>query len=134
MTDWRRGRATLKAGALYFALTFAAGFALAPLRLLWLAPLIGHRAAELAEAPVMLGVMVLAARWALARFAHPAPNRAVMGLVGVTLMLVAEFGLVLPLRGMSIAEYVATRDPVAGTVYHLSLGLFAVMPLLVRRR
>lgn len=134
MADGRRGRATLLAGALYFALAFAAGFALAPLRLMWLAPLVGQRAAELAEAPVMLVVMALAARWVLGRFAQRAPSRAGVGLVGVTLMLLAEFGLVLPLRGMSIAEYVATRDPVAGAVYHLLLGVFAVMPILVRRR
>jgi hypothetical protein len=49
-------------------------------------------------------------------------------------MLTAEFTLVLLLRGLSISEYLADRDPVAGTVYYLMLGAFAVMPLLVARR
>jgi hypothetical protein len=48
-------------------------------------------------------------------------------------MLVAEFTLVLCFRRLSIREYLANRDSVAGTVYHASLLLFAVMPLLVSR-
>jgi hypothetical protein len=40
---------------------------------------------------------------------------------------------VLPLRGLSIREYVAQRDPVSGTAYYLLLGALAVMPLLVGR-
>jgi len=57
-----------------------------------------------------------------------------MGLVALGLMLVAEFGLVLWLRGLSIKEYLAIRDPVSGTVYYAMLGAFAIMPLLVTRR
>jgi type IV secretory pathway TrbD component len=49
-------------------------------------------------------------------------------------LLVAEFTLVLWLRGLTIDEYLATRDPVAGTVYIVMLGVFAIMPLLVARR
>jgi hypothetical protein len=69
----------LKAGALYFALVFGAGFALG-------------------------------------------------------LLLAAEFAVILALRGATITEYVASRDTVAGTVYLVLLGVFAVMPLLVARR
>jgi type IV secretory pathway TrbD component len=57
-----------------------------------------------------------------------------MGGIALVLMLVAEFGLVLWLRGMSIREYFASRDPVSGTVYYVMLGVFGVMPLLVARR
>jgi hypothetical protein len=56
-----------------------------------------------------------------------------MGLVGLGLMLVAEFGFVL-WRCLSIRDYLATRDPVSGTVYYLMLGVFAIMPLLAARR
>jgi type IV secretory pathway TrbD component len=49
-------------------------------------------------------------------------------------LLVAEFTLVLWLRGLTISEYFASRDPVAGTVYILMLAVFALMPLLVARR
>jgi hypothetical protein len=38
---------------------------------------------------------------------------------------------VLGLRGMTIADYFASRDPVAGTVYAAMLVVFAVLPLLV---
>ena len=48
--------------------------------------------------------------------------------------LVAEFGLVLWLRGLSIREYLASRDPVSQTVYYLMLGMFAIMPFLIARR
>ena len=54
---------TFKAGVLYFALVFAAGFALGTMRTLWVMPRLGARTAELIEQPVMLGVSILAARW-----------------------------------------------------------------------
>jgi type IV secretory pathway TrbD component len=54
-----------------------------------------------------------------------------MGGIALCLLLVAEFGLVLWLRGLSIREYLATRDPVSGTVYYVMLGAFALMPLLL---
>lgn len=43
-----------------------------------------------------------------------------------------EFGLVLRLRKITIRDYLATRDSVAGTAFYLMLGLFALMPLFVR--
>jgi type IV secretory pathway TrbD component len=57
-----------------------------------------------------------------------------MGCIGLGLMLVAEFGLVLWLRGLSISEYLASRGPVSGTVYYVMLGVFCIMPLLVPPR
>ena len=125
----------LKAGALYFALVFAAGFALGPIRLLWLVPRVGVRTAELMEAPVMLAAIVAAARWTIRRLALPfaLSIRLGMGFVALGLLLTAEFTLVLRLRGLSVNEYLAGRDPVAGTAYYVALGIFAVMPLLVAR-
>ena len=61
------------------------------------------------------------------------PRRLVMGGIALVLMLVAEFGFVLWLRGISIRVYLATRDPVSGTVYYVMLAVFAIMPLLVAR-
>jgi type IV secretory pathway TrbD component len=49
-------------------------------------------------------------------------------------LLAAEFTLVLWVRGMSLQNYLATRDPVSGNVYLATLAIFALMPLLVRRR
>jgi hypothetical protein len=58
----------------------------------------------------------------------------ILGLIVLSLLLVTEFTLVLRLRDLTIAEYLASRDPVSGTVYNAILGVFAVMPLLVARR
>lgn len=124
------------AGAAYFALAFAAGFALGTIRVLAVVPRIGERAAELVEAPLMLAVVVAAARFVVRRFVPgaPAAARLAVGLLGVALLLAVEFTVVLALRGLSPAEYFAGRDPVAGAVYVALLALFAVMPALVQRR
>ena len=125
--------AILKAALAYFAIAFGTGFLLGPIRVLWLVPRVGERAAELIEMPIMLAVIIWAARWIVRRFATPAPasTRLTIGAIALSLMLAAEFGLVLRLRGISLAEYLATRDPVSGTVYYLMLILFALMPWLV---
>jgi type IV secretory pathway TrbD component len=57
-----------------------------------------------------------------------------MGGVALSLLLIAEFTLVLWLRGLSIRQYLAARDPVSETVYYLMLAVFAVTPFLVARR
>jgi len=126
---------TLRAGGAYFGLVFGAGFMLGTLRTLWITPRVGARIAELAESPVMLAVSFFASQWVVRGFAVP-PNwfdRLGMGLIALGLMLVAEFSLVLWLRGLTIREYFATRDRVSGTVYYVLLVVFAVMPLLVAR-
>ena len=127
---------TLRAGAVYFALVFGAGFALGTLRVLLVVPRLGARTAELIEAPFMLAVTFLAARWTLRRLALPPrwTRRLGMGTVALGLLLAAEFTLVVGLRGLSLREYFATLDPVAGTVYYVLLGVFALMPLVVARR
>jgi hypothetical protein len=126
----------VKAGVFYFALVFGAGFVLGPIRILWVVPRLGTRVAELLEAPIMFVITIVAARWAVRRLAVPytASSRLSMGGIALSLLLIAEFTLVLWLRGLSIREYLAGRDPVAGTVYYLMLGAFAIMPLLVARR
>ena len=126
----------VKSGLLYFALVFGAGFMLGPIRIFWIAPRVGARTAELLEAPVMLLVSVFVARWIVRRLGVPRKpaSRLGMGAIALSLMLLAEFTLVLWLRGVSIHQYLAERDPVAGTVYYATLGVFVVMPLLVERK
>jgi hypothetical protein len=126
----------MKAGMLYFALIFGAGFVLGPIRILWVVPRFGTRIAELMEAPIMLVVIIVAARWIVRRLAVPSALsvRLGMGCIALSLLLVAEFTLVLWLRGLSVSDYLASRDPVSGTVYYVMLGAFAIMPLLVARR
>jgi hypothetical protein len=124
-----------QASALYFALVFAAGFVLGTIRTLWVVPRVGTRTAELMEAPIMLGVSILAAAWVVRRLAipHSIGQRLAVGLAALALMLSAELTVVLWLRKLTLAEYVASRDPVAGSVYLLSLAAFAAMPALVGR-
>jgi hypothetical protein len=126
----------LKPALLYFALVFGAGFGLGPIRILWAVPHFGTRTAELLETPLMFIVMVLSARWIVRRFkvSPVVPARLVVGLMALALMLITEFMIVLRLRGLTFSEYLATRDPVSGTVYYVMLGIFALLPWLVSRR
>jgi len=123
------------AGISYFAIAFGAGFCLALIRIPFLEPRLGARWAELLEMPVMFAVMLLASRHMARRFAVApgAGPRLAMGFVGLGCMLAAEFGLVLALRGMTIEQYFATRDPLSGMVYYLMLLLFALLPYLQGR-
>ena len=125
--------ATVRAGLAYFGLVFAAGFLLGTLRVLWLAPRVGERTAELAETPLMLAVSLLAARWVVRRFQVPATAAARLrvGVLALALLLSCELTVVLAVRGLSFGEYLATRDPVSGAVYLASLLAFAAMPWLL---
>ncbi len=126
----------LKAGMVYFAVVFGAGFVLGPIRILWVVPRVGTRVTELLEAPIMFVITIVAARWIIRKFAIALtlPSRLGVGGIAGSLMLIAEFTLVLWLRGISIRQYFAGRDPVAGAVYYAMLGVFAVMPLLLERK
>ena len=116
-------------GAVYFALVFAVGFFLGTIRVLAIEPRFGERCAELAETPLMLIAIILSARFVVRRY--PATRRAayiVSGGVALLLLVLVEFSVVLGIRGLSLSEYFAERDPVAGSVYVLMLLLFAAMP------
>src|SRR5262252_562718 len=104
----------LNAGVLYFTLVFGAGFVVGTLRTLWVVPRLGTRTAELIEAPIMLVVTIVAARWVVRRLAVPytLSTRLGMGCLALVLLLIAEFTLVW-LRGLSIREHLASRDPVS---------------------
>jgi hypothetical protein len=126
---------TLKAGVLYFVLVFAAGFVFGTIRTLWVVPRLGVRTAELMEAPVMFGVSILAARWVIRHVGVPPlwSRRLAMGCIALGLMLLVEFTVVLWVRGLTIGGYFASRDPISGTVYFVTLGAFAVIPVFVGR-
>jgi hypothetical protein len=127
----------LQAAVLYFLLVFGAGFVLGTGRVLLLVPLLGERAAELLEMPLMLIVVVIAARWVVR---HRLEDRWTslalsVGFIALGLMLAAELAVGVLLRGMSATEVFLNRDPVSGAAYYASLLLFAAMPaLLIRLR
>jgi hypothetical protein len=127
---------TLKAGVIYFALVFGAGFVQGTVRTFWIVPRLGARTAELMEEPVMFVVIVFTSRWVVRRLSLPptAGARLGAGFLALVFLLVTEFTLGIWLRGVPMGEYFARLDPVAGTVYCAMLGVFALMPLLVARR
>jgi len=126
----------LKAGMLYFALVFGAGFVLGPIRMLWVVPRVGTRIAELMESPIMLVVIIVAARWLIRRLAVPPEpsSRLGMGFLALALLVIAEISLVGPLQGYSVNEYFSSRDPISGTVYYVMLLVYALMPFLLAQR
>jgi hypothetical protein len=135
---WRGSvvKQTVKAGVLYFMLVFSAGFVLGTIRILWVVPKLGVRTAELIELPLMFGLSILAARWVVRRLRLPPDylRRLAFGCFALGLMLLVEFTFVLCIRGLTIREYFATRDPISGSVYFLTLGAFAVTPVFVERQ
>lgn len=126
----------MKAGILYFTLVFGAGFVLGPIRVFWVVPRVGVRIAELMEAPFMLAVIIVAARWLVRRLAIPPTTsaRLRMGFIALGLLLAAEIAMGYLLWGLSITELITTRDPVSGSVFCALLGMFTVMPLLAARK
>ena len=122
------------AAAVYFGIVFAAGFVLGSMRVPFLVPRVGERFAELMEMPLMLAAIFLAAGFVVRRYGDAITGRRWLG-VGVLALIFlagAELLLAVVVAGRSVAEYIASRDPVSGTVYLLMLVLFAVMPWLRR--
>ncbi|MBC5766109.1 hypothetical protein [Ramlibacter albus] len=121
----------LKAGLAYFAIVFAAGFAFGVLRIPFFVPVLGTRVAELLELPLMFVVILLAAQFVVARFALGAgAPRVACGVIALLVLVGAEVA-VIAARGQPVANYIATRDPVSGSVYLVMLAVFAAMPALI---
>ena len=112
---------------------FGAGFVLGALRVSFLVPRFGERISELSEMPLMFAVIVIAARFVMSRFAVPfsIAARIGTGLLALGLLLAAELLLAVVLQDRSLADYVASRDPISGIVYLAMLVLFALMPALI---
>jgi hypothetical protein len=125
---------TLQTAVLYFLLVFGAGFILGTGRVLLVVPLLGERVAELMEMPLMLAVIVAAAKWVIHHKLDSRQTSALsIGFIAMGFVLLADLGVGLWLRGMSATEVFLNRDPVSGTVYYAALLLFAVMPALINR-
>jgi hypothetical protein len=119
-----------KSTAIYFAIVFGIGFALGPIRVLWLEPSLGVRAAELVESPFMLLAVILAGRWVGRRLCagYGPAARFGVGLVAAGLVLTADLAVGVGLRGMSVIEVFIRRDPVSGAVYYTLVVMTAVAP------
>ena len=124
------------AGAAYFGLVFGAGFVLGCIRVPFLVPRLGVRTAELLEMPVELVIIVFAARFVVRQFSLPADAsvRLGVGLVALALALAAELLLAVAMADQSLGAYLASRDPVSGSVYLAVLLVFALLPLVLARK
>ncbi len=127
---------SIKAGALYFILVFAAGWIIGPIRVLLIAPRIGALGAVLIEAPIMAAAAAAAARWVVRRLGVPAAfrARASMSAVALLLLLAGEFAFAAPLRGQSLGQYASGFSTPAGYVSLALFALFGAMPLLAGGR
>ena len=128
-------RHTLKAGAAYFAIVFAVGFALGTVRTLFLAPRLGEQIAVVIELPFMLGASWLACAWVLRRWHVPAGSgpRLTMGGVAFALLIVAEIALSLTAFDRSLADYFRNLATPHGLIGLTGQIVFALIPLLRAR-
>ncbi len=125
-----------RAAIAYFGLVFGAGFVLGLARVLLLTPRLGARASELLEAPLMLIVIYWAASWVVKRvLRNPGVSVTLStGLLALGLVLLADVGVGVLLRGMTLRAVFMDRDPLAGAAYYLNLAAFAIMPTLLACR
>jgi hypothetical protein len=118
-----------KSGLVYFVCVFGVGVVLGSIRVTLLVPRLGVRWAELLEMPFMFVVVVFAARWIVRRFQlATVRTRLAAGAVALGLLVLAESALALWLQGLSLRQYVQSRDPISGSAYLIMLGVFAIMP------
>jgi len=127
------GRA-VSAGAVYFLVVFAAGFALGTLRVLVLLPRIGELAAVLLELPLMLAISWICAGWLAGRFHVPGTvaDRLMMGGVGFGLLMVAEWMLAVFVFDRPLAAQLAHYVTWPGAIGLAGQVAFGVMPVLRR--
>lgn len=122
----------LKAGSIYFICVFGAGFVLGVIRVTALVPRLGERFSELLEMPLMLAVIIVMGRFVVRRFrlSGARSQALVCGFFAAILLLVTEFTVVLSIRGLTLAQFFAERDPVAAAAYYLMVAVFALVPFL----
>jgi len=126
---------TLIRGVVYFTLVFSAGFLLGVARVLVLVPRVGERTAELLEAPVMVLVCYFSARRVVQHYPSTARRTHLLsGLIALAILLSFESLVALVVCGISILQYLESRDPISGVVYVASLGVFAILPWFVSGR
>ncbi len=123
----------LAAASLYFAIVFACGFVLGPVRMFWLEPLLGATLAVACETPLLIVAMFFGARFAI-RKVRLDRGFVTMGLVALAMTEVAETGLGYLLRGLSLTAQMQRFAAAPGMIYAAALLVFAAMPALLNRR
>ncbi|MDM8166597.1 hypothetical protein [Roseovarius sp.] len=124
----------VSAGAVYFLLVFAAGFALGTFRVLVLLPRLGELTAVMLELPLMLAISWVCAGWLAGRFHVPGTvaDRLMMGGVGFGLLMVAEWMLAVFVFDRPLAAQLAHYATWPGAIGLAGQVAFGVMPVLRR--
>jgi hypothetical protein len=121
----------IKAGLTYFLGVFVVAFVLGTIRTLIVAPRVGATIAVLLETPIILVVSWSMSRWCAHRFdVRAATDRALMGAIALTVLMLAEFALAVVLFRRSSAEYAASFVSIPGAIGLFAQFVFAAIPWL----
>jgi hypothetical protein len=124
---------TIIASLVYFGIVFGSGFVFGVFREMVLTPAYGRATAVMLEAPFML-VAIVAGAWIAVHRGSLGQNRlslAMVGIIGFLLVQIAEFGVGLGLRGISVQDQLSYLKTTAGQIYLGLLAIFVLMPLIV---
>jgi len=134
--DWASAGLSARAGAIYFGLVFAVGFALGTVRQLFVVPLTGELTGVLIESPIMvLASYVIAVRvTAQMRVAARLLPRLLMGATAFGLLLAVELALSMLMSGWTLDQWLLNFASAQGAVSLAIFALFGVMPILLLRK
>ena len=128
----------LKYSLAYFVIVVSFGFIFGVIRVMLVAPYLGEQLAEILEAPLMIMVSYLTARYTLllmcmAKINVTAFTTISIGFIALLYLLVTELTLVLWVRNIQLADYLYSKYSLAGLAYFIALVLFAIFPYVVFR-
>jgi hypothetical protein len=124
---------TIIAGLVYFGVVFGSGFVFGVFREMVLTPAYGRTTAVMLEAPFML-VAIVAGAWIAVHRGSLGRSRLsliMIGIIGLLLVQIADFGVGLGLRGMSVQDQLNYLKTAAGQIYLGLLAIFVLMPLII---
>jgi len=126
----------VRAGVAYFAVVFAAGFALGAARVMLVVPRLSETAAVALEVPLMLVLSWIACRWVVRRFnVSPAASaRLIMGGAAFALLMAGEVGVSVLGFGRTFAEHFAAYGAPGALIGLAGQIAFALMPLVQASR
>lgn len=124
----------LKAGFLYFFITFFVAFILGVVRVTLVIPVIGELSAVLIEVPLMIFISWKVSAWAMSRYF---PNRSlkeylVLGFIAFSFLMASEYFLAVVILGQTSADYFLSFQTAHGFIGLLGQIAFAVLPAIQR--